>query len=120
MESGYQLTLHPSKWVPPMTDPKLPAAKRRLRVFMSEPERGAQLARLNRRDEREILDLIYENRGREARRRLDQLDARRRGTRTLKDRVRRYLRLPEPLRKTERPEHEEREFWDLYDRGEAA
>lgn len=87
---------------------------------MTEPERGAQLARLNRRDEREILDLIYENRGREARRRLDQLDAQRRGVRTLKDRVRRYLKLPEPLRKAERPVDEERQFWDLYDRGEAA
>ena len=103
-----------------MTDPKLPAAKRRLRTFMAEPERGAQLARLNRRDEREILDLIYENRGAEARARLDQLDTRRRSTRSLKDRVRRYLRLPEAQRKAERPQTEERQFWDLYDRGEAA
>lgn len=103
-----------------MTDPKLPAAKRRLRTFMSDPERGAQLARLNRADEREILDLIYENRGAEARRRLEELDARRRRRQTLKDRVRRYLKLSPPDRSRQWPANEEAEFWALYSSGKAA
>lgn len=97
--------------VPPIPDPKLPAAKRRLRAFMAEPERGAQLARLSRRDEREILDLIYENRGPEARRRLEQLDSGRREHNRVIDRVRKYTRLSRRERRVHRPGNESAEFW---------
>lgn len=101
--------------IPPIADPKLPAAKRRLRTFMAEPERGAQLARLGRRDEREILDLIYDNKGLEARKRLDQLDLERRSTRTVRDHVRQYRALSPRQRKAERPDSASRQFWALYD-----
>lgn len=84
---------------------------------MAEPERGAQLARLNRKDEREILDLIYENRGVEARRRLTALDAQRRSVRTVRDKVRRYRALPAAKRSTDRPTDESTEFWRLYQQG---
>ena len=51
-----------------MPDPRLPAAKRRLAALLHDEEYGAKLALLKRADERTVLDLVYENRGREARR----------------------------------------------------
>lgn len=103
-----------------MSDPKLPAAKRRLNTLLKDPEYGARLARLNRKDEREVLDLIYENKGREARARLLQLDQERRTLRTIKDRVRTYRRKSIAERKIERPDDESRLFWELYDDGAVA
>lgn len=103
-----------------MPDPQLPAAKRRLRELLRDVEYGPKLARLKRSDEREILDLIYANRGREARQRLNELDAARRRHRTLGERARDYAKLPRRARKQEwRPvmdrivDHE-KEFWKLY------
>lgn len=104
-----------------MSDPKLPAAKRRLNALLRDPEYGAKLARLNRRDERIVLDLVYENKGREARQAIIDLDAGRRRRRTLGEKARDYARLPRRTRsetwQTTRdriPDDQEAQFWSLY------
>lgn len=97
-----------------MADPKLPAAKRRLALLLRDEEYGPKLARLDRKGEREILDLIYENRGRDARRRLAELDARRREHRNTADRVRKYRSLSRRQRHDQHPTDETPEFWDMY------
>lgn len=103
-----------------MRDSNLPGAKRRLATLLADPEYGAKLARLSRADERVVLDLIYANRGREARQRLNELDAARRRHRTLGERARDYAKLPRRIRKQEwrpimnRIVNHEKEFWKLY------
>lgn len=105
-----------------MTDPKLPSAKRRLNALLRDEEYGPKLARLNRTDERRVLDLIYENRGREARQAIDDLDSRRRRQRTLRDKARDYANLPRRRRRETLPAVKsdivggERLFWKQYDR----
>jgi hypothetical protein len=100
-----------------MADPKLPSAKRRLATLLRDEEYGPKLARLNRKDERIVLDLIYENRGREARTELDRLDAGRRQVRTSKSRAKRYAGLT-PRQRTEQwhtyRDGSDAEFWAAY------
>jgi len=76
-----------------MDDPQLPAAKRRLAALLRDEEYGPKLARLNRADERRTHDLVYENKGRQARQELIALDATRRRKRTLGEKARDYARL---------------------------
>lgn len=103
-----------------MPDPKLPAAKRRLHVLLRDEEYGPKLARLNRHDERVILDLVYEGRGLEARRALNDLDAGRRRRRTLGEKAREYARLPRRTRSQtwqttmSNVKDHEAQFWALY------
>jgi hypothetical protein len=103
-----------------MADPKLPAAKRRLALLLRDEEYGPKLVRLNRADERRVLDLVYEGNGREARKAIDDLDAGRRRRRTLGEKARAYARLPRRTRSAEwraimeEVESHEGQFWALY------
>lgn len=100
-----------------MTDPKLPSAKRRLATLLRDEEYGPKLARLNRTDERIVLDLLYENRGREARTELNRLDAGRRHVRTNKTRAQRYAKLTKTQRTTQWHDYRDgsdAEFWAAY------
>lgn len=103
-----------------MPDPKLPAAKRRLATLLRDEELGPKLVRLSRGDERRVLDLVYENRGREARATINDLDAARRRKRTLGGKARAYRKLGkrDRTRQWERVMREAgdhvAEFWKLY------
>lgn len=103
-----------------MPDPKLPAAKRRLAALLRNEEYGPKLARLRRADERRVLDLVYENQGREARQAIDDLDSRRRRRRTLGEKARSYARLPRRNRSSQWRttmddiHGHEQQFWSLY------
>lgn len=103
-----------------MRDPKLPSAKRRLTALLHDEEYGPKLARLKRSDERVVLDLVYENRGREARKAIEDLDASRRRRRTLGEKARDYARLPRRTRSREweptmqSVKDHEAQFWSLY------
>lgn len=103
-----------------MSDPKLPAAKRRLNALLRDEEYGPKLARLRRTDERRVLDLVYENKGIEARRAIDDLDASRRRRRTLGEKARDYARLPRRTRSQtwqttmSSVKDHEAQFWALY------
>jgi hypothetical protein len=103
-----------------MPDPKLPAAKRRLSALLRDEEYGPKLVRLRRADERRVLDLVYEGKGREARAAIDDLDAGRRRRRTLGEKARRYARLPRRTRSAEwrntmeSVKDHEQQFWKLY------
>lgn len=108
-----------------MPDPASAPAKRRLNTILSDENYGPKLARMNRRDERRVLDLIEANRGREARQAIDQLDAHRRKRRTVIARARRYASRGASERVQERPEELdwmdgeadiETAFWREYDR----
>lgn len=106
-----------------MPDPNLPAASRRLAALLRDEEYGPKLVRLNKTDERIVLDLIYENRGREARKELLRLDENRRTTRTIRSRVREYVGMPKRQRSAEwrnvkkKVKDHEQEFWRLYKAG---
>jgi hypothetical protein len=54
------------------------AASRRLRRILNDEDYGPKLVRLSTNDQRVVLDLISENRGREARSAIEELDQRRR------------------------------------------
>jgi hypothetical protein len=103
-----------------MSDPKLPSAKRRLNALLRDEEYGPKLARLKRSDERVVLDLVYENRGREARQAIDDLDSGRRRRRTLGEKARDYARLPRRTRSQvwqttrDKIKDDEAQFWSLY------
>ncbi len=103
-----------------MADPKLPSAKRRLNALLQDEEYGPKLVRLKREDERRVLELVYENRGREARQAIDDLDRARRRRRTLGEKARDYARLPRRTRKStwqttmSAVKDEEAQFWALY------
>jgi len=97
------------------------AAERRLAALLRDEEYGPKLVRLNRTDERTILDLIDANRGREARNELDRLDWARRTHRTNRETAASYARLPKAQRKAEwrnikkrKKDRNEAEFWKLY------
>jgi hypothetical protein len=104
-----------------MSDPMQRAAERRLAALLRDEEYGPKLARLNRADERIILDLIDANRGREARKQLDKLDENRRVYRSMRTRARDYAGKPRSDRKSSwrnvkdkvKGDHEQ-EFWRLY------
>lgn len=99
-----------------MADPKLPMAKRRLARLLADEEYGPKLVRLNRHDERRVLDLIYENRGAEARKAIEELDTGRRKRRTLGEKARAYARLSPRNRSREWTSVRdfEAQFWSLY------
>ena len=59
-------------------DRNLENAKRRLNRILADEDYGPKLVRLNRRDQREVLQLIDANRGREAREAILRLDRQRR------------------------------------------
>lgn len=94
------------------------AAERRLNALLRDEEYGPKLARLNRADERIILDLIDQNKGREARKRLVELDENRRVKRTVRDRAKAYSKLSNREKRQQwkkaQPKDHEREFWKLY------
>jgi hypothetical protein len=103
-----------------MADPKLPSAKRRLNALLRDEDYGPKLVRLKREDERRVLELVYENKGKEARQLIDDLDSARRRRRTLGEKARDYARLPRRTRKdrwqtamSQAQDHEQ-EFWALY------
>ncbi len=52
--------------------------QRRLKRILDDPDYGAKLARLRGADEQRVLQLIYDNRGRDARAAIDEADERRR------------------------------------------
>ena len=60
------------------------AEKRRLQRILNDETYGPALVRLNRAQQREVLDLISEDRGREARQRILALDEQRRAARRTK------------------------------------
>lgn len=100
------------------------AEQRRLYRILLDEDYGPKLARLNRADERKVLDLIERNQGRDARRLIVELDAKRREKlrasahkRTLAARVKEFLSKEPVERSRERPVDETREFWELYDSG---
>jgi hypothetical protein len=103
-----------------MADPQLSAAKRRLAALLRDEEYGPKLARLSRKDERTVLDLVYENRGREARQAIIELDSGRRRKRTLGEKARAYATLPRSTRSDEWSNIQaevtgfEQQFWSLY------
>lgn len=88
-------------------------AERRLRAILNDEQYGPKLVRLNRADERRVLDLIEQNRGAEARKTILQLDEARRTGR----RVKSFLKLPAARRKKglDRPDNESSLFWRIYD-----
>jgi len=103
-----------------MSDPNLSAAQKRLNALLRDEEYGPKLVRLNRTDERVILDMIYENRGREARKELNKLDEQRRVYRTTRGHARTYAKLSTDQRSRQwqqikrREKNNENEFWRLY------
>ena len=92
-------------------------ATRRLNTILANEDFGPKLARLNRDDERKVLDLIDQNRGREARELIIELDVKRREKISTARRVREYLKLPEGRRRkgAEHPTDESTLFWRIYD-----
>jgi hypothetical protein len=103
-----------------MADPKLPAAKRRLAALLRDEEYGPKLVRLSRADERRVLDLIYEGKGTQARKEINELDQLRRDKRTIGGKARAYARLPRQTRSDEWQDvaeeiaGHENIFWSLY------
>lgn len=103
-----------------MPDAQLPSAKRRLAALLRDEDYGPKLARLNRADERVVLDLIYHNRGREARQVLNDLDRQRRRGRTIRDIAKRYAGKPKRQRTADwkatrlAVADSETQFWDMY------
>lgn len=111
-----------------MTPRELSLAKSRLDRILSDEELGPKLVRLNRADEDQVLRLVEQNRGREARKLIRDLDnARRKHDLTVK-RVREYRKKPKAERSDEwrremnaieRNELEQQAYWELYKRGAA-
>lgn len=108
-----------------MTDPQMAAAKRRLATLLADEHYGPALARLNRSQEREVLDLIWRGQSAEARKAIDRLDRSRRTRRTVRDRARRYANRPRWQRLEDRQDELdyldddpdlESQFWRAYDR----
>jgi hypothetical protein len=90
-------------------------ARRRLNRILKDEDYGPKLVRLNRRDQRHILELISDNRGAQARREILRLDAERRAHNTVRRRALRYAHQPADERRGEGRPDEVREFWAAYD-----
>lgn len=91
-------------------------ASRRLNRILRDEDYGPKLVRLNRADQRTVLELIDANRGAQARREILRLDEARRRRRTVQRRAERYAARPvEERGGADRPD-ETREFWAEYDR----
>lgn len=95
----------------------LSAEQKRLHRLLLDEEYGPKLVHLNKDAERRVLDLIEQNKGREARRLIIKLDDERKAERRLRDKVRSFIRKTPIERSRERPVDETRRFWQLYDRG---
>lgn len=111
-----------------MTEKELSAAKNRLERVLSDETYGPKLVRMNRKDEAHILDLISQNRGREARKEILRLDEVRRKRELTVKRVREYRKKPKPERSEswkremeaiDRNELEQQAYWELYKKGAA-
>lgn len=90
-------------------------ASRRLNRILRDEDFGPKLVRLNRVDQRRILDLVDANRGAQARKEILRLDAERHSRRTVRRRALRYSHLPPDERTGESRPDEIREFWANYD-----
>lgn len=86
-------------------------ARRRLNTILADEDYGPKLVRLSKRDQRVVLDLIQDNKGRDARRTILELD----GMRRTKNRVMRYIRLAPQERIDDHPDEETPDFWDMYE-----
>ena len=91
-------------------------ASRRLNRILRDEDYGPKLVRLNRADQRTILELIDANRGAQARREILRLDEARRRRRTVQRRAERYAARPVEERGGASRPDETREFWAEYDR----
>lgn len=83
-------------------------AERRLARILSDEEYGPKLARLRGEDERQVLRLIEENRGKEARKAILTLDERRREQQRER-RIARHSREQPPIRRVTVRNREQRE-----------
>lgn len=90
-------------------------ASRRLTRILRDEDYGAKLVRLNRTEQRHILDLIDANRGAQARREIVRLDAERRARNTTRRRALKYAQRPPSDRTGENRPDETRQFWATYD-----
>jgi hypothetical protein len=95
--------------------PQSPAQKRLARILNDTTEhyygeKLVRVAKVNKAGERRVLELIDQNRAREARALILQLDKNRRAS----SRAKRYVKLTQAERTEHWPAHEEREFWDEY------
>lgn len=90
-------------------------ASRRLNRILRDEDYGPKLVRLNRADQRRILDLIDANRGAQARREILRLDTERRRRTTVHRRALRYAHQPPEQRTGDDRPDETREFWAAYD-----
>lgn len=90
-------------------------ASRRLNRILRDEDYGPKLVRLNRADQRHILNLIDNNRGTQARREILRLDQERRRRATIRRRALRFAQLPEDQRTGDNRPDETREFWSAYD-----
>lgn len=105
-----------------MTDPGLAAAKRRLGTILADETYGPRLARLTNAEARPILDLVYENKGREARKAILEADENRRLRNRVLAKVRPYVAKTPSERSEEHPEFTDGDLydqhasliWDLY------
>lgn len=91
-------------------------ASRRLNRILRDEDFGPKLVRLNRADQRRILDLIDANRGAQARREIARLDQQRRARNTVRRRALRFYHLPADERMDDGRPDETREFWAEYDK----
>ncbi len=98
------------------------AYKDRLRYILGDEDFGPKLARLSRKDQQTVLQLVYRNKGREARRAILDLDRARRHKATVAGRARRYAALPPDqrtaqwahVRERAHADDEDAQFWALY------
>ena len=98
------------------------AYKRRVRRLLNDEDYGPKLVRLSAQDQQTVLRLVYRNQGREARRAVIELDAARRGRRTVAERARRYAALPSADRSAQwrdvrdraHSDDQDAQFWELY------
>jgi hypothetical protein len=91
-----------------------PAAQHRLERILRHEEYGPKLAKLSGRQERIVLDLIEQNKGRDARKAIIAFDERRRDVARTKIRVRVYRRQPDRTGQNWRSNETEL-FWRIYD-----
>lgn len=84
-------------------------AQRRLARILSDEDYGPKLARLRGEDERQVLRLIEENRGKEARKAILTLDERRREQQREQRRIARESRERPPIRRVSVRTREQRE-----------
>jgi hypothetical protein len=97
-------------------------AERRLAALLRDEEYGPKLARLNRADERIVLDLIDQNKGREARKELNRLDDARRTQRTTSENAKQFAKMSKDdrkanwkkMKKKRKDKTDEAAFWRLY------